>query len=179
LKVPHHGSDNNMETIFFKRVPADHYIFSGDGEHGNPERATLQMLLDARGAEADYTIHLTYPLAEIDAGRKAEWEEKQAQEKARKKKNPASKKEVRPDWSPVKHGLVAFFKGNPKMAKKLSIVEEDEPHLIGSADEPLKRALGRWSCTEIYGDGFPEPASEVAPTQVAREASKRRSRETR
>ena len=36
LKVPHHGSDNNMETIFFKRVPADHYVFSGDGEHGNP-----------------------------------------------------------------------------------------------------------------------------------------------
>ena len=30
----------------------------------------------------------------------------------------------------MKHGLVAFFKGNPKMAKKLSIVEEDEPHLI-------------------------------------------------
>ena len=53
LKVPHHGSDNNMETIFFERVPADHYVFSGDGEHGNPERATLQMLLDARGADAE------------------------------------------------------------------------------------------------------------------------------
>ena len=88
LKVPHHGSDNNMEPIFFKRVPADHYVFSGDGEHGNPERATLQMLLDARGADANYRIHLTYPVAEIDAGRKAEWEEKQAQEKARKKKIP-------------------------------------------------------------------------------------------
>ena len=79
LKVPHHGSDNNMETIFFKRVPADHYVFSGDGEHGNPERATLQMLLDARGADAGYTIHLTYPVAEIDAGRKADWEKEQAQ----------------------------------------------------------------------------------------------------
>ena len=137
LKVPHHGSDNNMATSFFKRVPADHYVFSGDGEHGNPERATLQMLLDARGADASYTIHLTYPLAEIDAGRKADWEKEQAKEKARKKKNPASRKEVRPDWSPEKNGLVAFFKNNPKMAKKLSIVDEDEPHLIDLL-KPLK-----------------------------------------
>jgi beta-lactamase superfamily II metal-dependent hydrolase len=138
LKVPHHGSDNNMEPIFFKRVPADHYVFSGDGEHGNPERATLQMLLDARGADADYTIHLTYPLAEIDEGRKADWEKEQAKEKARKKKNPASKKGVREDWSPETHGLVAFFGKNPKMAKKLSIiVEENKPHLIDLL-EPLK-----------------------------------------
>ena len=137
LKVPHHGSDNNMEPIFFERVPADHYVFSGDGEHGNPERATLQMLLDARGADAGYTIHLTYPVVEIDAGRKAEWEEKQAQEKARKKKNPASKKPVREDWSPEKHGLVAFFKNNPKMAKKLSIVDANKPHLINLLT-PLK-----------------------------------------
>ena len=54
LKVPHHGSDNNMETIFFQRVTADHYVMSGDGEHGNPERATLEMLLEARGDDADY-----------------------------------------------------------------------------------------------------------------------------
>jgi hypothetical protein len=141
LKVPHHGSDNNMATIFFKRVPADHYVFSGDGEHGNPERATLQMLLDARGADAAYTIHLTYPVAEIDAGRKADWEKEQAKEKARKKKNPASKKEVREDWSPEKHGLVAFFEKNPNMAKKLSIIaDENKPHLINLLD-PLKLQL--------------------------------------
>jgi len=35
LKVPHHGSDNNMAPIFFRRVTADHYVFSGNGEHGN------------------------------------------------------------------------------------------------------------------------------------------------
>ncbi len=130
LKVPHHGSDNNMETIFFERLPADHYVFSGDGEHGNPERATLQMLLDARGADADYTIHLTYPVDEIDAGRKADWEKEQGKEKARKKKNPANKKPVREDWSPEKHSLAALFAGNPKFAAKVSIVKETEPHLI-------------------------------------------------
>jgi hypothetical protein len=32
-----------------------HYVFSGDGEHGNPERETLEMLLEARG-DVDYTI---------------------------------------------------------------------------------------------------------------------------
>jgi hypothetical protein len=116
LKVPHHGSDNNMETIFFKRVTADHYVFSGDGEHGNPERATLQMLLDARGDEANYTIHLTYPVAEIDAERKAEAGE---------------------DWSPAKHSLGALFEDNPKFGKKVVIVDPDKPHLIDLL-EPLK-----------------------------------------
>src|SRR5579864_2397842 len=44
LKVPHHGSDNNMTQGFFERLPARHYVFSGNGEHGNPERETLKML---------------------------------------------------------------------------------------------------------------------------------------
>jgi beta-lactamase superfamily II metal-dependent hydrolase len=136
LKVPHHGSDNNMETIFFKRVPADHYVFSGDGEHGNPERKTLQMLLDARGPDAPYTIHLTYPVAEIDEGRKKDWEKEQAKEKARKKKNPASKKPVREDWSAEKHSLAAFFQKNPKLAAKVVIVAKDKPHLI-NLHEPV------------------------------------------
>ncbi|KYG20987.1 hypothetical protein SE92_12575 [Bradyrhizobium sp. AT1] len=130
LKVPHHGSDNNMETIFFNRLPADHYVFSGDGEHGNPERATLEMLLQARGADADYTIHLTYPVEEIDIARQADWEKEQAKEKARKKKNPASKKPVRENWSPAKHSLAALFKNNPKLAGKVVIVDPDKPHLI-------------------------------------------------
>jgi beta-lactamase superfamily II metal-dependent hydrolase len=137
LKVPHHGSDNNMERIFFERVPADHYVFSGDGEHGNPERKTLQMLLDARGADAAYTIHLTYPVADIDAGRKTDWEKEQAKEKARRKKKPPSKKPVREDWSPAEHSLTAFFQNNPKMAAKLSIVDKEKPHLIDLL-KPLK-----------------------------------------
>jgi len=130
LKVPHHGSDNNMETIFFKRLPAEHYVFSGDGEHGNPERKTLQMLLDARGPDANYAIHLTYPVEEIDQGRKADWIKEQTKEKNRKKKNPASKKEVREDWSPAKHSLTAFFADNPKLAAKIKIVQADQPHII-------------------------------------------------
>jgi hypothetical protein len=135
LKVPHHGSDNNMETIFFKRLPADHYVFSGNGEHGNPERTTLQMLLEGRGDDADYTIHLTYPIEEIDVGRKADWEKEQGKEKKRQEKKPAAK--VRPDWSPAEHSLTTFFKDNPKMAKKVKIVDEKKPHLIDLLD-PVK-----------------------------------------
>jgi hypothetical protein len=59
LKIPHHGSDRNVDTKFFERVTADHYVISGDGAHGNPEPATLKMLDQAR-AGADYDIWFTY-----------------------------------------------------------------------------------------------------------------------
>jgi hypothetical protein len=60
LKVPHHGSSNNLGNDFFERILAKHYVFSGDGEHGNPERESLEMLFKARG-EDDYKIHLRHP----------------------------------------------------------------------------------------------------------------------
>ena len=47
LKVPHDGSDNGLDDDFFERVVAKHYVFSGNGEHGNPERASLEMLFRA------------------------------------------------------------------------------------------------------------------------------------
>lgn len=66
LKIPHHGSDHNVSTEFFRRVVADHYVFSGDGKHDNPELSTLQMLLDARPGEK-YSVHFTYPEARVKA----------------------------------------------------------------------------------------------------------------
>jgi len=117
LKVPHHGSDNNMTTEFFERVKAKHYVFSGDGEHGNPERATLQMLLDSRGLDDDYTIHLTYEIDDIDEKRKADW-----------KKKPAAKQGG--GWSAAKQGLVAFFDANAELKKRVKVVQEREPHII-------------------------------------------------
>ena len=59
LKIPHHGSDNNVDTDFFRAVTADNYVVSGDGEHGNPEVSTFQMISDARGQD-EFTIHLTH-----------------------------------------------------------------------------------------------------------------------
>jgi hypothetical protein len=58
LKLPHHGSDHNVSTDFFRQVTADHYIISGNGAHGNPEIATLEMLSEARGQD-EFTLYLT------------------------------------------------------------------------------------------------------------------------
>ena len=132
FKAPHHGSDRNADPVLFRRVTADHYVFSGDGEHGNPERATLQMLFDERGDKDDFTIHLTYPIDEIDVGRKADWEKEQKKEKGRKKKNP--KVEVRANWSPEKNSLAAFFAAHKKFAEKVVIVPADKPHVINLLD---------------------------------------------
>ncbi len=116
LKGPHHGSNRNVEPIFFRRITADHYVFSGDGEHGNPERETLEMLWAERGDE-QYTVHLTYPIDEIDAERKKE---------VKKKGKP---------WSPKKQSLKAFLEENKKFAKKVVIVDENKPHLINLLDK--------------------------------------------
>lgn len=132
LKGPHHGSSANLDNDFFERITADHYVFSGDGEHGNPERESLQMLLDARG-DADYTIHLTYPVEELDAGRKLDWEKEQNKEKKKQQTNPAKK--VRPDWSHEEHSLQALFEENEDFGNKVSIVEEGQPHVIDLLDE--------------------------------------------
>jgi beta-lactamase superfamily II metal-dependent hydrolase len=134
LKVPHHGSANNLDKDFFERIVAKHYVFSGDGKHGNPERESLEMLLGARGEDADFQIHLTYPLQHIDAERKKDWQQEQGKEKARKKKNP--KTSVRKNWSPKEHGLKEFFDAHPKLAKKVKIVGK-KPHLINLLD-PVK-----------------------------------------
>lgn len=70
LKVPHHGSDRNLAQDFFDMVAADTYVLSGNGKHGNPERATLEWLTESRKPTDQYTIVLTYSVADIDAGRK-------------------------------------------------------------------------------------------------------------
>ncbi len=127
LKVPHHGSSNNVTTSFFRRVTADHYVFSGDGEHGNPERETLEMLFEARGRAA-FVMHFTHPISDIDVDRKKDWQKQQAREKRRKAK-------VRPDWSPKKHSLTAFFKDTPlSHGQRIEIVQDEKPHVIDLLD---------------------------------------------
>jgi hypothetical protein len=58
LKLPHHGSDRNVATEFFRSITADHHVVSADGRFGNPEISTLQMISQARGKDK-FTIHLT------------------------------------------------------------------------------------------------------------------------
>jgi hypothetical protein len=58
LKMPHHGSFHNVEEVFFRRLPAQHYVISANGQHGNPDLPTLEMLSAARG-DAEFTLWLT------------------------------------------------------------------------------------------------------------------------
>ena len=59
LKVPHHGSQHNVTIEYFRSLPADHYVISANGGHGNPDKETLKMIVDSQGDRA-YTFHLTH-----------------------------------------------------------------------------------------------------------------------
>jgi beta-lactamase superfamily II metal-dependent hydrolase len=60
LKLPHHGSQNNVEPEFFRRVQAHHYVISADGiKHDHPNEDTLEWLVSSRSEHDRYTIHLT------------------------------------------------------------------------------------------------------------------------
>lgn len=64
IKLPHHGSDRNVDSTFFKTVTANHYLISGNGGHGNPEPTTFELLFQAR-PELNYRIHMTYAPDEL------------------------------------------------------------------------------------------------------------------
>lgn len=75
LKVPHHGSNRNVEVDFFQSFPAKHYVMSGDGSHGNPEPETFEMLFEARAIDDEkFTIHLTYEPEAYKAHRDHEYD---------------------------------------------------------------------------------------------------------
>lgn len=65
LKVPHHGSDRNVESDYFRTIIAKHYVVSADGKHDNPDVDTLKMISAAR-PDDDFTIYLTYPTGEFN-----------------------------------------------------------------------------------------------------------------
>jgi hypothetical protein len=48
VKVQHHGSENNLSVTFADRVHADHYVFCGDGAHGNPNPRVISTIIDSR-----------------------------------------------------------------------------------------------------------------------------------
>lgn len=47
LKVPHHGSDRNINREFFENITADTYVISANGKYNNPDYATLTWIVDA------------------------------------------------------------------------------------------------------------------------------------
>jgi hypothetical protein len=53
LKVQHHGSENNLDEDFAARVSANHYVFCGNGEHGNPDLSVLDIVFNSRADDHD------------------------------------------------------------------------------------------------------------------------------
>jgi hypothetical protein len=48
LKVQHHGSENNTDVDFARRISADHYVFCGNGEHENPDLRVIDIYFNSR-----------------------------------------------------------------------------------------------------------------------------------
>ncbi|HEY5885079.1 MAG TPA: MBL fold metallo-hydrolase [Pyrinomonadaceae bacterium] len=61
LKVQHHGSEHNMDVDFARKVSADHYIFCGNGESGNPEPEVIDIIYNSR--LGDSSVHALSPKA--------------------------------------------------------------------------------------------------------------------
>jgi glyoxylase-like metal-dependent hydrolase (beta-lactamase superfamily II) len=65
LKLPHHGSQNNVTAEFFKAVTADVYVVSGDHiMFPNPHKNSMRWLAEAREGD-DYVIYCTYDLPDM------------------------------------------------------------------------------------------------------------------
>lgn len=113
LKMPHHGSDRNVDEDFLRRVTAPAYLFTGNGEHGNPERATFEMLARAR-PDATMDFYLTYKIDEIDHERKSEYDAARAKELTKQAEGTLKPpKTVRAEWSDADHSVGATRDGAP------------------------------------------------------------------
>jgi len=58
LKLPHHGSDRDVEKKFFRQITANHYLISANGKYDNPELDVLRWISQARHDD-EYQVHLT------------------------------------------------------------------------------------------------------------------------
>lgn len=65
LKLPHHGSDANVDPAFFAAITARHYVISANGENGNPDCPTLEMLSAAR-PDDDFAIYLSNTVPHVE-----------------------------------------------------------------------------------------------------------------
>lgn len=53
LKVPHHGSENNIDADFVETVIARDYVFCGNGSSGNPNTDVIGMMFRRRLAASE------------------------------------------------------------------------------------------------------------------------------
>ena len=113
FKVPHHGSDRNVKEETFRDITAKHYLISANGEHENPEPATLDMLVAGRKQTRTdaFTLHLTFP---FEAFKLISESSANQQKKIRKQKDTLAAvdnwiKTKKPDNMTVKHRVTERF----------------------------------------------------------------------
>jgi hypothetical protein len=58
VKMPHHGSIRNCTKPFVEFFLADHYVFSADGKHDNPDAPAVEAIVKFHGARP-MTMHFT------------------------------------------------------------------------------------------------------------------------
>ena len=116
FKLPHHGSDRNVDVPTLRRVHAKQHLFTGNGLFGNPERHTVEMLRDAQPAAA-MELYLTYTIAEIDPVRETVHEQER-QKKIKKGKPPG------PVWSDPVNALATLV---PKLPATMKVIEPIGP----------------------------------------------------
>lgn len=58
VKMPHHGSIRNCTRPFVEFFLADHYVFSADGKHDNPDAPAVEATVKFHGARP-MTMHFT------------------------------------------------------------------------------------------------------------------------
>jgi hypothetical protein len=58
VKMPHHGSIRNVTEAFVDFFVADHYVFSADGKHDNPDAAAVEAVVSAH-AKRPIVLHFT------------------------------------------------------------------------------------------------------------------------
>ena len=119
LKVPHHGSDRNVDANFFKWIHADAYVMSANGKYGNPDLATVKWIVESRKKTDSYDIVLTYPVEVIDAERKRVHE-----------KDHADK-----PWNASTMSLEAYFAAKKVQGYEFSVRS-------GDGDTPVEIKLG-------------------------------------
>jgi beta-lactamase superfamily II metal-dependent hydrolase len=69
LKVPHHGSENNIDSDFVEAVIARDYVFCGNGSSGNPDTDVIEMMFRRRLAVSEKPFRFWFNSSEAVSAR--------------------------------------------------------------------------------------------------------------
>jgi len=71
MKVPHHGSENNIDSDFVEAVIARDYVFCGNGSSENPNTKVVEMMFRRRHAASPKPFRFLFNSSEAVSANKA------------------------------------------------------------------------------------------------------------